>query len=51
MSAYDMWLDPPDQDDEPQPDEDDAEPDDYPFQAGDWRSDERDIQLERRYDR
>jgi len=51
MSAYDMWLDPPELDDEPEPDEDDAEPDDYPFQAGDWRSDERDIQLERRYDR
>ena len=50
MSAYDMWLDPPDLDDEPQRDEDDAEPDDYPFQAGDWRSDERDIQMERRYD-
>lgn len=50
MSAYDRWLDPPDLDDEPDPEEDDAEPDDYPFQAGDWRSDERDIQLERRYD-
>ncbi|MEX5343066.1 hypothetical protein [Pseudomonas sp. I2] len=50
MSAHDMWLDPPDLDDEPEPFEDDAEPDDYPFQAGDWRSDEREIMLERRYD-
>ncbi|UVL22416.1 hypothetical protein [Pseudomonas donghuensis] len=48
MSAYDMWLDPPD--DEPERLEDDAEPDDYPFEAGDWRSDERCLLLERRYD-
>lgn len=51
MSAYDRWLDPPDLDDEPEPDEDDAELDDHLFQAGDLRSDERCIQLERRYDR
>ncbi|UJW20807.1 MULTISPECIES: hypothetical protein [Pseudomonas] len=50
MSAYDRWLDPPDLDDEPEPEEDDAETDEYPFEAGDWRSDERDILLERRYD-
>ncbi|MBA6090059.1 hypothetical protein H4C81_14315 [Pseudomonas monteilii] len=49
MSAYDMWLDPPELDDEPESDDDDAEPDAYPFQAGDWRSDERDILLENRY--
>lgn len=46
MSAYDMWLDP--SDDEPEPFEDDADPDDQ-FQAGDWRSDERETLLERRY--
>lgn len=50
MSACDRWLDPPDLDDEPEPMEDDAEPDDVLFEAGDWRSDERDILLERRYD-
>jgi len=49
MSVYDRWLDPPDLEDEPEPEED-AEPEDYTFQAGDWRSDERCIQLERRYD-
>ncbi|MCE0931662.1 hypothetical protein [Pseudomonas monteilii] len=49
MSAYDRWLDPPDLDDESDPTEEDAEPDGYPFQAGDWRSDERDLLLERRY--
>ena len=48
MSAYDRWLDPPD--DEPDPFEDDAEPDGHPFQAGDWRSDERCLLLERRYE-
>lgn len=36
-------------DDEPEPTEEDAEPEGYPFQAGDWRSDERDLLLERRY--
>lgn len=49
MSAYDRLLDPPDLDDEPEPTEEDAEPEGYPFQAGDWRSDERDLLLERRY--
>ncbi|MGH8381774.1 hypothetical protein [Pseudomonas sp.] len=48
MSAYDMWLDPPD--DVPETLEDDAEPDDYPFEVGDWRSDERCMLLERRYE-
>ncbi|MNJ61584.1 hypothetical protein D3C77_573780 [compost metagenome] len=50
MSAHDRWLDPPDLDDEPEPTEDDADQGDYPFQAGDWRSDERCIHMERRYD-
>ena len=48
MTAHDMWLDPPD--DEPEPCEFDynVDPDDFP--VGDYRSDERDIMLERRYD-
>lgn len=32
------------------PFEDDAEPSDYPFEAGDWRSGERETLLERRYE-
>lgn len=47
MSAYDMWLDPPDDDVEPFEAEPDAAPDD--FQIGNYRSDEREIMLERRY--
>jgi len=48
MTTHDMWLDP--SDDELEPFEDDAEPDVYPLQPGDWRSDERCILLEHRYE-
>ena len=48
MRAYDMWLEPPDEPDEPI----DVDPDiDYePEPVGDYRSDERQIMLERRYE-
>ncbi|MCE4056325.1 hypothetical protein [Pseudomonas sp. Au-Pse12] len=45
MSAYDMWLDPPDETDEPE------EPENELVLLGDYGSDERQIMLERRYDR
>ncbi|TWC18146.1 hypothetical protein FBY06_11571 [Pseudomonas sp. SJZ085] len=49
MTAYDIWLEPPDEPDDPF--EDDAEPNDYPFEAGDWRADERETLLEQSYER
>lgn len=49
-TSHDRWLDPPD-DDEPEPLEQDAEPDADLEPDGDWGSDERDIILEKRYDR
>lgn len=49
MSAYDMWLDPPDEPDEPE--EPDYEPENELVLLGDYGSDERQIMLERRYER
>lgn len=49
MNAYDLWLDPPDEpDDLP---EADVDFEDEPFPVGDYRSDEREIMLEQRYER
>jgi hypothetical protein len=50
MSAYDLWLDPPD-DDEPEPLDDDAEPNPDLEPDGDWGSDEIDRTRDQRYDR
>lgn len=49
MSAYDLWLEPPDEPDA-QP-ETDNDFDDKLFSVGDYRSDEREIMLEQRYER
>jgi hypothetical protein len=49
MSAYDLWLEPPDEpNDPPEADDDFA---DETYLVGDHRSDEREIMLEQRYER
>ncbi|WP_158660280.1 hypothetical protein [Pseudomonas sp. NC02] len=48
MSAYDIWLDPPDEPDELI--DADIDVDYEPEPVGDYRSDERQIMLEQRYD-
>lgn len=49
MSAYDAWLDPPDELPDPfylgDEEEDDLEP------VGDWRSDETELLRDKRYER
>ncbi|UVE47586.1 hypothetical protein KS461_09965 [Pseudomonas chlororaphis] len=48
MSAYDLWLEPPDEPDEAP--EADPEPENDYYPPGDYGSDDRQIMLERRYE-